>query len=163
MEPVLRNATLADFAAILKLNTESEHFLSPLTQPRLAGLHALAAYHRVVVLDGALLAFLLAFREGVAYDSPNYLWFAAREQRFLYVDRIVVSLAHQGNRYGALLYTDLFAFARESGAGRVVCEFDLQPPNELSRRFHARFGFREVGTQWVAGDTKQVSLQEALL
>ena len=94
MEPVLRNATLADFAAILKLNTESEHFLSPLTQPRLAGLHALAAYHRVVVLDGALLAFLLAFREGVAYDSPNYLWFAAREKRFLYVDRIVVSLAN---------------------------------------------------------------------
>ena len=163
VEPALRNATEADFARILQLNAESEHFLSPLTQPRLAELHALAAYHRVVVLDGAVLAFLLAFREGVAYDSPNYVWFAAREKRFLYVDRIVVSLAHQGNRYGALLYTDLFAFARASGAGRVVCEFDLHPPNELSRRFHARFGFREVGTQWVAGDTKQVSLQEALL
>ena len=161
-DPVLRNATPADFPGILRLNAESEHLLSPLTRPRLAELHALATYHRVVDLDGAIVAFLLAFREGTAYDSPNYRWFS-HYPKFLYIDRVVVSAPHQGNRYGALLYTDLFSFARESGAGRVVCEFDIHPPNEISRRFHARFGFREVGTQWVAGETKQVSLQEAPL
>lgn len=158
----LRNATPEDFPAILQLNAESEHFLSPLAPPRLAELHALAAYHRVVVLDGLLVAFLLAFREGTTYNSPNYRWFS-RYPKFLYIDRVVVSRSHQGNRYGALLYTDLFTFARESGAERVVCEFDIHPPNEISRRFHARFGFREVGNQWVAGDTKRVSLQEAPL
>jgi hypothetical protein len=159
---VLRNATPADFPGILQLNAESEHFLSPLTRPRLAELHALAAYHRVVVLDGVVVAFLLALRENTAYDSPNYRWFS-RYPKFLYIDRVVVSGIHQGNRYGALLYTDLFSFARESGAERVVCEFDIHPPNEISRRFHARFGFLEVGTQWVAGDKKQVSLQESPL
>ena len=162
VEPVLRNAATTDLSAIVQLNAESEHFLSPLTRPRLAELHALAVYHRVVVWDGVVVAFLLAFREGTAYDSPNYRWFA-HYPRFLYIDRVVVSASHQGNRYGALLYTDLFTFARQTGAGRVVCEFDIHPPNEISRRFHARFGFREVGTQWVAGETKQVSLQEAPL
>jgi uncharacterized protein len=160
--PVLRNATPADFPAILRLNTESEHYLSPLTASRLGEFHAWSAYHRVLAADGGVIAFLLAFREGTAYDSPNYRWFE-QYPRFLYVDRIVVSPAHQGHRYGTLLYTDLFGFARDSGAGRVVCEFDIDPPNETSRRFHARFGFREVGTQWVAGGTKRVSLQEAPL
>ncbi len=161
-DPVLRNAAPADFPRILRLNAESEHYLSPLGPARLVALDALAAYHRVVVLDGSVVAFLLAFREGTNYDSPNYRWFA-RYPTFLYIDRVVVSTAQQGKRYGVLLYTDLFRFARESAAGRVVCEFDIQPPNEISRRFHARFGFLEVGTQWVARDTKQVSLQEALL
>jgi len=160
---MLRNATPADFTAILRLNDESEHFLSPLTRPRLAEFHAWATYHRVVVLDGGVVAFLLAFRQGTKYDSPNYRWFATRCPEYLYIDRVAVSATHRGNRYGALLYADLFSFARESGAERVVCEFDIDPPNEISRRFHARFGFLEVGTQWVAGDTKQVSLQEALL
>jgi predicted GNAT superfamily acetyltransferase len=107
------------------------------------------------------LAFLLAFCEGADYDSPNYLWFAQRYPRFLYVDRIVVATSQQGRGLGALLYRDLFAFARRHEVGTVACEFDVEPPNEASRRFHAGFGFDEVGTQWVAGGRKQVSLQVA--
>ena len=67
--------------------------------------------------------------------------------QFLYVDRIVVSLACQGQRLGGRMYDDLFAFARQSHAARVTCEFDIDPPNEASRRFHARYGFIEVGTR----------------
>jgi len=158
---MIRDAVATDFPAIVGLNRESEHFLSPLILPRLVELHGRAAWHRVLVQDGEVLGFLLAFRELANYDSPNYHWFAARYPRFLYIDRVVVGRAHQGRRLGARLYEDLFAFASRSGAERVVCEFDLDPPNETSRRFHARFGFREVGTQWVAAGTKQVSLQEA--
>ena len=158
---MLRDTVATDFAAILRLNAESLQFLSPLTPARLAELHGLAAYHRVAVLEREVAGFLLAFRERADYDSPNYRWFAARYGRFLYIDRVVVSRAHQGKRLGALLYEDLFAFASRSGAERVVCEFDIDPPNEASRRFHARFRFREVGTQWVAAGKKQVSLQEA--
>ena len=158
---MLRDATTANFSAILRLNGESEHFLSPLAPARLAKLHGQAAYHRIAALEREVLGFLLAFRERADYDSPNYRWFAGRYDRFLYIDRVVVSKAHQGRRLGALLYDDLFAFASTSGAERVVCEFDIDPPNEISRKFHARFGFREVGTQWVAAGKKQVSLQEA--
>jgi predicted GNAT superfamily acetyltransferase len=42
----------------------------------------------------------------------------------------------------------------------VACEYDVEPPNDASARFHARFGFGEVGRQRLAGG-KQVSLQMA--
>jgi len=51
---------------------------------------------------------------------------------------------------------------RVRGTG-VSCEFDTDPPNGASRRFHQRRGFREVGSQRVAGGKKAVSLQELLL
>lgn len=158
---MLRDATLQDFPAILRLNLESEQSLSPLSPEGLVVLRAQAACLRVAIDNGEVLGFLLALSDGRDYDSPNYRWFAARYEHFLYVDRVVVSRAHQGKRLGALFYDDLFAFASTSGAERVVCEFDIDPPNEISRKLHARFGFREVGTQWVATGKKQVSLQEA--
>ena len=157
----IRPAQASDHSAILALNLESEAMMSPLDAARLQQLDAESAYHRVLCEDGRVIAFLLAFREGADYDSPNYLWFAQRYDRFLYIDRIAVAASHQGRRLGALLYEDLFAFARGHGVDAVTCEFYVQPPNEASRRFHAGFGFREVGTQWVAGGSKQVSLQVA--
>jgi len=91
----------------------------------------------------------------------NYLWFAERYRQFIYVDRVVVAPTQQGKRLGQLLYDDLFRFARENRIAAVIREFDIDPPNEPSRRFHSRYGFREVGTQWVADGKKQVSLQVA--
>ena len=158
---MIRDATPADYPAILALNLESEHFLAALGPAQLARLHAMADRLRVVELDGAVVAFLLTLREGAEYDSPNYRYFAGRYDTFLYVDRIVVAGAHQGRGVGAALYDDLFAHARRTGAERVTCEIDAIPPNEASRRFHARYGFRELGRQWVADGRKQVSLQEA--
>jgi len=161
MSSILRDATTADFPAILALNLESEALLSPLDPARLAHLHAQAAYHRVVCENGRVVAFLLVFAEGADYDSPNYRWHAARLPRFLYVDRIAVAASHQGRKLGARLYEDLFAFARAQSVGTIACEFYVEPLNLASQRFHAGFGFREVGTQWVAGGTKKVSLQVA--
>jgi predicted GNAT superfamily acetyltransferase len=154
----LRDASPADFPAILVLNAESVQFLSPLDAARLAHLHAQAAYHRVLECDGVIAAFLLAFRERADYDSPNYRWFAGHFGQFLYIDRVVVALAQQGRGLGAMLYDDIIAFAARRGVAQLTCEFDLDPPNPVSARFHARYGFREVGRQWIGGK-KQVSLQ----
>ena len=159
----IRDSTEADFAALLRLNLESEHFLSPLTLPRLHALHAQAWYRRVICLEDIVQGFLLALREGADYDSPNYQWFAARYPEFLYIDRIVIGAAARGRRFGVLLYEDLIARARAEGFRRITCEFDIDPPNEASRRFHEHFGFHEVGSQRVAGGKKAVSLQEMLL
>jgi predicted GNAT superfamily acetyltransferase len=157
----IRDAQAVDFDAILALNEASVSLLSPLSLQRLAGLHAQAALHRVAEREGEVIGFLLAFREGADYDSPNYLWFAERYPQFLYVDRVVVAEAARGQGAGALLYRDMFEFAAASGAGLVTCEFDIDPPNPASEQFHARFGFREAGRQWVADGGKQVSLQVA--
>ncbi|MBM4384756.1 MAG: GNAT family N-acetyltransferase [Deltaproteobacteria bacterium] len=159
MSLVLRPAGPTDFSAILALNAESVHFLSPLDAVRLAALHREAALRLVACRANEVAAFLLAFREGAAYDSENYRWFAARYPRFLYVDRVVVSAAQRGQRIGDALYAALFAHARESEVSTVVCEYDLDPPNPASQRFHAKHGFREVGTQLVAGGKKRVSMQ----
>ncbi len=155
----LRDARREDFAAILALNTESVHFTSPLTAERLDALHRAAAYHKVVEIDGEVVAFLLAFREGAPYDSPNYLWFAERYPQFLYIDRIVVAPAHRGARLGIALYDDIIAFAAASGVPWLMCEFDGEPPNPASIKFHERMGFAEVGTQWLSGGKKRVSLE----
>ena len=157
----IRDAEIADSDAILALNEASVSLLSPLSPQRLAELHVMAALHRVVEREGAVIGFLLAVREGADYDSPNYRWFAERYPQFLYVDRVVVADAARGQGVGALLYRDMFEFAAASGARLVTCEFDIDPPNPASEQFHARFGFREVGRQWVADGRKQVSLQVA--
>ncbi len=155
----LRPATLSDFDALLALNEESVHFLSPLDRPRLAHLHAQSALHLVVDIEGEVAAFVLAFREGADYDSVNYHWFAENYPTFLYVDRIVVSPQHQRRGLGRLLYQAVFEKANASQVSIVTCEFDIDPPNPTSERFHESFGFREVGRQAVAGGKKWVSLQ----
>ena len=154
---VIRDARPADFPAIAALNAQSEQYLSPMSATRLMQLHAWAACHRAVEIEEEVVAFLLAFREGAGYDSPNYRWFKERYASFVYIDRVVVAAAHRGKGLAAALYEDVFAFARQSGVGTVTCEFDIDPPNETSRRFHTRFGFREVGTH--SYNNKRVSLQ----
>ncbi|NDP41070.1 MAG: GNAT family N-acetyltransferase [Rhodoferax sp.] len=155
----IRTAQHEDSSQILQLNEESVQFLSPLNSGRLALLRTQCAYHRVLEDEGQIASFLLAFREGAAYDSPNYRWFVTRYPRFLYIDRVVVSSSMRGRGVGRLLYEDLFAFGRASGIDLVTCEFDLEPPNPSSKRFHARHGFAEVGTQTYGPEQKLVSLQ----
>ena len=158
---MIRDVHPGDFDAILALNAESERFLSPLDRARLKLLDRDSCYHRGIERDGRIAAFLLAFAQDTAYDSPNFRWFAARYPQFVYVDRVVVDATLQGQGIGKRLYEDVIDFARSREVPVVVCEFDLEPPNPSSRAFHARFGFREVGTQVANGKT--VSLQELAL
>jgi predicted GNAT superfamily acetyltransferase len=159
----IRDAVEGDHPQLLRLNQEWVHFLSPLTPERLRSLHRMAWHCRVIALDTGVSGFLLALREGAAYDSPNYRWFAARYPDFVYIDRIVIDGKARGQRLGQRLYEDLFQRARAAQVRRITCEFDVDPPNEASRRFHEHFGFREVGRQQVADGKKSVSLQEATL
>jgi hypothetical protein len=157
----LRPATPGDFTAILALNLESERFLSPLTPVRLAQLHRRSDLHQVIEEGRQVVAFVLALREGQDYDSPNYLFFETRYDRFLYVDRVVVAAASHGRGLGRALYGAVFAHAVRSRLPWVTCEYDIEPPNPASERFHRGFGFTEVGRQSVAGGRKHVSLQAA--
>ena len=157
----IRDAVEADFGGILALNEAEVVRTSPMDRARLSELDRLAAVHWVAEVEGQVVAFLLAMREGVAYDSENYRWFAERHARFLYVDRIVVDAAHAGQGIGARLYRRLFDHACANGIAQIACEYNLEPPNPASQAFHARFGFVGVGQQQVAGGHKTVSLQLA--
>jgi predicted GNAT superfamily acetyltransferase len=128
---------------------------------RLVALDDLCCYHKVGCVDGNVTAFLLAVCSGAPYENDNFRWFARTYARFIYIDRVVVSPAFRGLRLGSLLYEDLFRYARDNAIALVTCEYNIVPPNEASRMFHDKFGFREQGTQWVANGTKRVSLQAA--
>jgi predicted GNAT superfamily acetyltransferase len=106
---------------------------------------------------------LLAFREGADYDSVNYRWFAERYERFLYIDRVVVSGRARAGGLGGALYRHVFTQAAQAGVPLLTCEFDLDPPNPASERFHRKFGFHEVGRQALYGGAKLVSLQVAMI
>ena len=155
----IQNATPDHYAHILALNDTEVQQTSAMDLARLRELDALSCYHKVARVDGLVAAFLLAMRDGAAYANDNYAWFAERFAQFVYVDRIVVSSAFGGLGVGSLLYADLFAYARTQHIDTIACEYNVEPPNPASRRFHDKFGFNEIGQQWVANRTKRVSMQ----
>ena len=155
----IRNATPEDLPQLLALNHASVQFLSPLSHERLTALHAQAAYHRVITTSDGVQAFLLALREGAAYDSVNYQWFAARLPQFLYIDRVVVATTAQGQGHGKRLYADLIAYAQKIQISPITCEFDIEPINAASQRLHRAFGFTEVGSQYLGTAGKRVLMQ----
>ena len=157
----IRDVVEADLARIIELNDAEVHHTSAMDLERLRLLDRLSSYHKVATVDGRVAAFLLAMREGAPYENDNYHWFATRLANFLYVDRVVVGASHAGRGIGSKLYQEMFAYAQEQGIESVTCEYNIEPPNPASRAFHDRFGFKELGTQWVAGDSKRVSLQAA--
>ena len=100
------------------------------------------AFMARAISDAAL---LLAFDQDADYDSPNFLWFQERYDRFVYVDRVVVSPKRQGTGLARLLYESLFAQAVARGHTRVTCEINIDPPNPRSEAFHAGLGFVPMG------------------
>ncbi|MEE2717375.1 MAG: GNAT family N-acetyltransferase [SAR324 cluster bacterium] len=159
----IRDALETDYGSILKLNDAEVQQTSPMDLDRLRLIVGMSCYHKVATVHDQVAAFIIALREGAAYDSENYAWFASRFPSFLYVDRIVVGESFSGKQVGSSLYNDLFTFARVNGVAVITCEYNLVPPNLASQAFHEKFGFQEIDTQWVASGMKQVSLQVAEL
>jgi predicted GNAT superfamily acetyltransferase len=139
--------------ALLALNNAHAQELSWLEPERLEYLVSEAFLAQRI---GDLDAFLLAFDQNAHYDSPNYLWFRNRYERFVYVDRIVVVSSARGRGYARRLYRDLFERAVRAGHDRVFCEVNLSPPNPVSDAFHAALGFVEVGTASVYDGARTV-------
>lgn len=158
---IIRDAIAADFNSIVELNDLEVHQTSPMDLERLNSLARIACYHRVAVAEDRVIAFLLAMREGVPYQNDNYSWFASRFQHFIYVDRVVVDTGFARLSIGSRMYRDLFEYAHAKGIKSITCEYNIEPPNPASRAFHRKLGFKEIAIQWVANNTKLVSLQAA--
>jgi predicted GNAT superfamily acetyltransferase len=95
-------------------------------------------------------ALLITFDQDSDYDSPNFLWFRDRYERFVYVDRVVTAEAARGRGLARALYGDLIAQARAAGHQLIVCEVNADPPNPASEAFHRGFGFEPVGEALLA-------------
>jgi predicted GNAT superfamily acetyltransferase len=138
-----RDVTAADRPQLLALNAASVQMLSELDEQRLDFILAIAHLSLVAELDGEIVAFAIAIAQGTDYDSDNYRWFSERYERFLYLDRIAVAATHRRRGLGGALYEAMEATAVPSS--RMVCEVNVDPPNEVSLAFHRARGYREVG------------------
>lgn len=149
------------YDALLALNNAHTTELSPLSAGGLRALLDSAFYARRV---GDLDAFLIALDEThPTYASPNYLWFQARQSRFVYVDRIVVAKGARGKGHARRLYADLIEQASAAGHKSIVCEVNMDPPNRASNAFHETLGFKQIGTAAIHGGSKTVRYLELTL
>jgi hypothetical protein len=149
-----------DIARLIALNNAHATELSWLAPERLAVLIERAFFVRTI---GEGDAFLMAFDQAADYDSPNFLWFRERYERFVYVDRIVVSPRARGRGHARQLYAGLFERASRAGHIRIVCEVNVDPPNAASDAFHDALGFVEIGAARIHGGAKMVRYLERRL
>lgn len=147
----------ADSDAVLALNAESVHALSPMDAEDLARFRLLTPHAVVCELGGQVAAFSFAYPPGTPYESVNYRWHAERFEDFLYLDRIAVGSAYRRRGVASALYDALEATATPHG--RMVCEIYSKPLNAESIAFHAHRGYRELG-YLTQPDGKQAVMME---
>src|ERR1700728_800123 len=150
----IHDLRLLDRDIILSLNNEHAQETSALDHSGLTALLDMAFYARGV--DHGATAFLIALDHNASYGSPNFMWFKASRESFIYIDRIIVSSVARGMGIARLLYDDLFARAKQAGHDRVVCEVNIEPPNLVSEAFHVAMGFDVVGQATIYDGTKTV-------
>lgn len=142
---MISSITPEHHAAILEMNDEFVHWLSPLDQDALDILLDRASYRRQIGNGSGILI-------GYAHDidhpnQPNLSWLRQRCENFFYIERIIISSGSHGKGYGRDLYEDIEGFARGRGYTHLTCEVNTLPDNPASHRFHLNQGFRAIGEQ----------------
>ena len=139
---ILRSPLESDMGAMLALNNEHGAEVGDISLPALERLLR-ASFHARVTEERS--AFLIGLEQGAGYESPNYLWFSERFDRFAYIDRVLVAVSARRNGLARALYTDFFEAARRARHPVIACEVNSDPPNPESDAFHAAMGFIEIG------------------
>ncbi|SRR5258708_7337546 len=143
---------------LLALNNAHSIELSPLTLSELDQIIHASFFSASVDDSDAL---LISFDQSFPHEHENLRWLRGYfsetpDQKFAYVDRVVVSHAARGKGYARALYTELFARAKSAGHTRIVCEVNFVPPNPVSDAFHAALGFHEIGRAALFNSSKTV-------
>ena len=153
----MRDVLSSDLDAALNLNESVVPAVNSIDMEQMRWFADNAAYFRVVVSGEDLAAFLIGLRPATEYASPNYRWFCDHYDDFGYVDRVAVATFARRRGMASRLYDD-FVESLPGDVSVLSCEVNINPPNESSMRFHARYGFNQVGSQKVEGGAKEVAL-----
>ncbi len=114
--------------------------------------------------DGSVAGYLIGLDgPGVGYESLNYEWFEQRYNRFVYVDRVVVTESGRGLGTGRALYDEFASRAVSESHEVLLAEVNVRPRNEVSLLFHEAYGFVPVGEQDTEGGSKRVVMLEKRL
>ena len=144
----IRDVAVDDFPEILKLNQGALPQVSPMDLDALGWFEQKAAYFRVAEADGNLVGFLIAVAHDGGYPSKFFGWFCSRYDKFIYVDRVIVTESARGKRVAWRLFEDVERAAAER-AFLLASDVYSRPPNQISLSFHDKYGFRRVGSQWL--------------
>lgn len=156
---MIRNASKKDYGEILRLNQKDVEMLSPLDENLLCEMDELSEVFNVIEMEGKVVAFIMAFKEGCEYWSDNYRWFEDNYNNFIYIDRIVIDENFRKQGLAQKLYENIFEYSLKNEYGLVCAEIDIDPEyNYSSMKFHEKMGFREIGKR-LSKQTITVSLQ----
>lgn len=157
MDMIIRDVSDADLDAVHSLNQSEVPHVGSVDLEKMRWFATHASYFRVAMSENELAAYLVGFRPGTGYTSPNYLWFCDNYDDFAYVDRIAVEKFARRSGIASRLYDD-FAAAMPGTVGIMTCEVNVRPPNESSMTFHQRLGFKQVGSLVSDGGSKEVAM-----
>ena len=155
----IRKASRDDLEHLLELNQSNLPHVGSISRSNMEHLHSQAIYFRVAEFNGQTAGFLIAFDPEADYTSPNFLWFKKHYSAFIYIDRIAVAAEARRKGIACSLYRNLEHYAEERKIPLMACEYNLRPKNDITRKFHQKYGFNEVGTQETENGRKSVSLQ----
>ena len=115
-------------------------------------------YFKLVKYDNKFIGFMIGVLPNRPYCSVNYKWFEKKYKSFIYIDRIVISNKYQNKGFGILFYDDLKNCFKDI-CDLMTCEVNIIPKNDISMKFHKKYGFKEVGQQRTENGKKLVSMQ----
>ena len=151
-------ATLAHTDDIVALNKTFVAVTSPMDASRFKHLFDISSLCLVAENEGKIVGFVLAMAQGDTYENDNFQWFDDRLNRYVYIDRIVISEDGRGHGIGSQLYAYVIDWAQQQGLLQIAAEMDLMPPNEDSLKFHQKRGFVAIGSRELESG-KTVSMQ----
>ena len=134
--------TLEVFYSLNQENTPEVGSLS--STESLKNLIQLSAINFYVLHEEEIIGFIICLREGSDYHSLNYKFFSNSEQKFLYIDRVVIKNSFRRKGAGTFLYNHLSSIAHKEKLP-LCCEVNTIPKNTASLNFHEKNGFIETG------------------
>ena len=154
----LREATISDLEKIRTINEEAIPAVNTVSLDEFEWFLERSIYFKVSLNeDEKVCGFLLVLPTGLEYERLNYKWFSNKFSDFVYIDRIAVKDEFRGKGIGKSLYVDLEKSVMKD-IKRIACEFNIKPPNLVSKKFHEGLAYKRVGTQLTENEAKEVSL-----
>ena len=137
----------AQFQSIYDLNQANTPEVGSLESiQHLKQLIEFSSYNLLVLKEDEIVGFIICMREGSAYGSENYKFFAQRLKKFLYVDRVAIDERHRRAGLGKAIYEDIFTHASNDNLP-IALEVNTQPVNQPSLDFHEKMGFDRIGAK----------------
>ena len=124
-------------------------------------------YNCCIVENKTVVGFVICFQDNKTSTSflteqnhKNFIEIQSKVNNFLYIDRIAVHENYRGQNIGKKIYQHVEKFAIVNNIELLTAEINLLPKkNEISFKFHEKYGFREFSTKKYSDDY-EVSFQK---